>query len=318
MRNDFPSKDVILLKCKEYVRSELVSHIDTIGEFLGVANAIRGKIVLLKPNLISSRAPFVACTHAEFVAAAASWFIEQGAKVRLGDSPAFGSVEAVCERQGITLALKGMGVEIVKFSTPVVKKLECGTAVAISKEALECDLLVGLPKLKAHNQMLVTMAVKNLFGTIVGARKAMLHMTKGSTHDTFARVVLGLQPLFPRQVHLIDGIEVMSGSGPMDGIGIKLDLIGGAISPVALDTALMQVLGLDLWRSPLWRVAVAAGVVGSDPETLRYPFFRPEDFSPKDFVTPSGLNPIRFNPLRFLKGMVKRVIVKGRGTVVSR
>ncbi|MCI5190639.1 MAG: hypothetical protein D3905_12820, partial [Candidatus Electrothrix sp. AS4_5] len=51
--------------------------------------------VLLKPNLISAKTGPLACTEGAFILAVAKRFIDQGAKVSLGDSPAFGTTASV-------------------------------------------------------------------------------------------------------------------------------------------------------------------------------------------------------------------------------
>jgi uncharacterized protein (DUF362 family) len=305
-----PSLHVVLQRCSAYDRAEISERIDKIGSQLGVAGTLHGKIVLLKPNLISSKGPPLACTHREFIAGVASWFLGQGARVLLGDSPALGSAAKVCEKQGIAEALQGMNVKFVDFVTPVEKKLAGGVKVAIAREALECDLFVGLPKVKAHNQMYVTLATKNIFGIIKGVNKGLLHMVHGSSHNRFADIILDLVSLLPEQLHLVDGIEVMHRSGPLDGNPLTLNCVAAGNCPVALDTALIELLELDLKKSPLWRVASTRGVPGSDGRNLHYPQLYPRDFHGSGFVAPVNLNAVRFNPFRFLSGMLKKVLLK--------
>ena len=43
--------------------------------------------------------------------------------------------------------------------------------VTVAREAMECDIFVGLPKIKAHNQMYMTLAVKNIFGIVKGVQQ---------------------------------------------------------------------------------------------------------------------------------------------------
>ncbi len=208
---------VVLQKCDSYTPSVIAELIDRIVPCVGLNSSLHGKKVLLKPNLISSIGPRLACTHGGFIAGAAMWFQAHGAKVLVGDSPAFGSAVKVCQTQKIFAALHGLNVRVVNFVSPVAVKLSGGVSVTVAREALECDLFVGLPKIKAHNQMYVTMAVKNIFGTVKGVNKAMLHMVHGNSHDQFASIILDLMSILPPQLHLADAIEVMHKSGPLDG-----------------------------------------------------------------------------------------------------
>ncbi len=301
---------VVLQKCNTYDRSAIAALVEVMVGHLMLSDSLHGKIVLLKPNFISSSGPSLACTNGEFIAGVAGWFLDQGARVLVGDSPAFGSSEKVCRTFGITEALKGMDVKLVRFKSSVSTRLAGGVTVAIAREALECDLFVGLPKIKAHNQMLVTMAVKNMFGIVKGVNKAMLHMVHGDTHEMFAGIILDLVPLLPSQLHLADGIEAMHGSGPLDGRSLALNCMAAARCPVALDTALLDLLEINQAKSPLWRVASRRGLDGSEIHNIRYPLCCPRDFHGSGFIAPDSLNGIRFNLTRFLRGLIKRVALK--------
>lgn len=301
---------VLLHHCSEYQFEKIALFTEEcIERFLGTSR-LSGRKVLLKPNLISASGPPHAVTHPLFVAAVAAVFLDCGAQVRVGDSPALGSCARVCDKRGLTAALKGMGVEIVEFTEVSNRRLQCGVELPIAREALACDLLVGLPKIKAHNQMLVTLAGKNLFGVVKGVRKALLHMSHGANHHDFAEILCELPQILPPQLHLADGIVAMHGSGPLDGSALPLYCMAGAISPLALDTALLAVLGVDPRCSPLWRVAKEKNLSGWDPRDLLYPGLAPEFFHGSGFLAPPLLNPVRFSPWRFLRGVLRRALLR--------
>lgn len=307
-----PSLQVVLQRCVDYDRVAITALVENALRRLGRIDGLHGQVVLLKPNLISSSGSSLACTHPQFIAGVAACFLDHGAKILLGDSPALGSAAKVCEKLGISKAIKGMNVKVVDFSTPLQKQLAGGLTVTLAREALECDLFVGLPKVKAHNQMYMTLAVKNLFGIVKGVNKALLHMVHGSTHHGFAEIILDLLEVLPPQIHLADGIVAMHRSGPLDGGPLPLYCIAAANSAVAMDTALLTSLELNPRLSPLWHVASMRKLVGSDAAGIGYPTLVPEDFYGSGFVAPSGLNPVRFNPLRFVRGLMRRVMLKVR------
>ena len=186
---------VYIDRCDSYELNILQPLIQKQLDGLQVPVQLFSKKVLLKPNLISASAPSLACTSPAFVAAVASCFLERGATVFIGDSPAFGSGRQVLEKQGFVKALSGFDIHYLEFKTKVRKTLDCGFQVSVAAEALECDYFVNLPRIKAHEQMGVTMALKNVFGIIPGARKAMLHMRHGNGHQDFAELILDLHKL---------------------------------------------------------------------------------------------------------------------------
>ena len=165
------SSSVALTKCWQYQRPEIVKIIDNICTALHFRMSA-GTRVLLKPNLLSGRSSdHLACTHAEFTAAVAEWFVDQGAVVEIGDSPALGTAQGVMRTTGINGALAGLPVKQVNFDQMIPVRLAGGVKVNIARAAMECDLLINLPKVKAHSQLFMTLAVKNYFGTVVGFQK---------------------------------------------------------------------------------------------------------------------------------------------------
>lgn len=306
LKND-QNRPVYLHPCRSYSKKELDPALDLLIKGVLGNHSYRGCTVLLKPNLISSRGPALACTSKEFIAGVARWFLEHGCHVKLGDSPAFGSVNSVLYRHGIQEALHSLDVEIVTFKTVITRDLVSGVSVDIAAEAMECDFLVNLPRLKAHNQMYLTCAVKNYFGTVVGMRKALMHMRHGSDHREFADILIRIPDLLPPTISIMDAVEVMHRSGPLDGDPLRLQVVGGSQCPVALDTAVLRMLGLALSESPLWRAALDMNHPGCSPDNIIYPARNPDEVGEGSFIPPEGLNPIRFNPFRFLGGLMRRL-----------
>lgn len=303
---------VCLDRCRGYTRASLHAALTRVIPCLGTLKLSSGSRVLLKPNLISASAPSLACTHAEFVAAVAAWFLDHGCRVSVGDSPAFGSAISVAERQGIVGAVRGMGVQVVEFSSVIRRRLPSGICVGVAAEALDCDLLVNLPKIKAHDQMYVSMAVKNIFGIVKGVRKSWFHMRYGNSHLEFARIILELQELLPENITLADGIEVMHMHGPMHGAPLFLGCLAGSRSSVALDTAMLALLELEAERSPLWGVARERDLPGAQLNGIEFPLLTPSDFSGSGFVAPEILNPVRFRPMRYVFNSLRRVVLSLR------
>ena len=304
--------DVLFEKVEGYDTATLAQALDSFAPFLPNYTNLTGSRVLLKPNLISSRGPQLSCTHPLFLIAVARWFLEQGARVVVGDSPAFGSCAGTLDRRGALQPLQKMGVEIVEFATVKKVTLASGLVVGIAAESQECDLFVNVPKVKAHNQLYVTLAVKNIFGIIKGFRKPMLHMNVGDSHHNFAALLLDLLAVLPPSLTIVDGIEAMHKSGPLDGEPLSLGCMAAAASPVALDTALLAALELPAHLSPVWSEAQRREMGDSELASFTFPLRGPADFADSGFKAPAQLNPVRFRISRLFSGIYKRLVIASR------
>lgn len=304
---------VVLDAINSYDTTQLKQFCDDAAGALGVGSGLGGAHVLLKPNLISSRASKLACSDGRFIRAVAEWFIDKGCQVRIGDSPSFGSASQVLAKHGIIDHLRGLDVDIVEFKSIRELQVSHGFKIGVSEEVLGCDLLVNLPRIKAHSQMYVTMAVKNMYGIVCGMRKAVRHMKNGLSHRKFGDLMIDLCLAVPNSVTFIDGIEVMHKSGPIKGELLQLGCVGAAKDAIALDTALLSVLELDCQKSPVWRAADARNLPGADPVRIDFIRERAERFSGANFQVPSILNPIPFNPLRFMYSSFRRMVASRQG-----
>ncbi len=301
-----PNIPVCLSRCFSYGFDVLQTALQAQLDILKIPADLSGKRILLKPNLISSSAPALACSEPLFVKAAASSFLLRGAKVLIGDSPAFGKAATVLRCQGFISVLSGMAVELAPFKTRVRKTLDCGFSVGVAAEALDCDYFVNLPRIKAHDQMGVTMAVKNVFGIVLGARKAWLHMRHGDSYEDFSRIILDLHQLLPPSLVLADGIEVMNRNGPMRGTSLALGCLAASGNAIALDRAMLEVLEIQKESVPLAQTAWEQNLAGASLREISFSHLTPQVFHGSGFQVPAALEPIRFNPVRYLRSSIKR------------
>lgn len=277
---------------------------------LPACQTLRTAKVLLKPNLIATRNGLLACTDSRIIIAVAHWLLAHGAQVAVGDSPSFGSARAVLAAIGALPALKRLGVPVFEFRRSKEVILACGQKAALATAALECDVLVNLPKVKAHSQVLATLAVKNLFGCLAGFQKPWWHMAHGGSDGRFADLLVELLALLPAGCTVVDGVVAMHRTGPIHGEPYSLAILAGGINPVAVDTALLAVLGINPGSCPLWNAARQASLNGTAMEELIFPLLHPTDLAVHDFVVPEILEPIRFNLFRFVKSSIKRALLR--------
>jgi uncharacterized protein (DUF362 family) len=267
-----------------------------------------GLNVVVKPNLVAMRGPRLACTRAEVVRAVCILLLDAECKVTVADSPAFGSARGVARSAGILQALADLPVQIEAMDRPARIPLSrpgpdgAPDSIGVSRRALEADLLVNLPKLKVHSMMRMSVAVKNLFGCVTGFRKAWAHFRMGEQDVCFESMIMDVAQSMPPVLSILDGIEAMHVQGPTGGEPYALGLLGACLDPVALDTAVYGMFGLQPQDVPLWAEARRRGLPGADPATLAYPLNAPKDFEAHGFVIPEKLRPVSFNPLRLARG----------------
>jgi uncharacterized protein (DUF362 family) len=289
---------------------------EAIAQVLGAIElpALAQANVLLKPNLIAAKNSLLSCTEGAFILAVARWLLERGARVSIGDSPAFGTAAMVLRSMGITEELATLGVQIKNFNQGRKVRLSGGGSAVLAEEALDCDLLVNLPRVKAHAQARLTLAVKNYFGCLIGLRKPWWHMQHGGEQGKFFERLAQLPLVLPPSLSLLDGITAMHQSGPIWGQPYPLALVAASMNPVAIDTALHVILGVSPEQSPLMAACRRAGLNGAELPQLSFPLLRPEDFSVSGFIVPKTLNPVRFSLFRFLKSTVRRILLQNQST----
>jgi len=244
-----PQTKVALVRCADYQRPNVdraVGHaLDLLG---GIAQFVRpGANVLLKPNLLAAWPPDNAVTtHPEIVRTVARAALDAGAHVAVGDSPGIGSLPAVAKKAGIDAVVRELGLALRELDQPVGVPRPDGARfrqLRLTRAALECDTLINLPKVKTHQQMFLTLAVKNLFGCVVGREKVAWHMNAGRDPQLFARVLVEVCHALRPALSIADGVVGMEGSGPSHGTPRPFGFIAASADPFALDAVLTALLG---------------------------------------------------------------------------
>lgn len=237
-----------------------------IMDALGGGGIAAGARVLIKPNLLAPAPPEKAIvTHPLLVRAAVEYVLDRGAQPRIADSPALVSFSKVLRESGIAEALQGLPVECREFTSSTTVDIgEPFGRIEIAEEALDAEVVINLPKLKTHAQMLLTLGVKNLFGCIVGLRKPEWHFRAGVDREMFARLLVRICRAVNPSFTVMDGILAMEGQGPgRSGSPRELGVLLGSADAVALDRAVCLMLGVEPGRLPTNRAAAESGDAAS-------------------------------------------------------
>lgn len=307
---DTSSIPVSLIRCEHYDDADLAACVDRAFNLCGYVPA-RGSHILVKPNLL--RADRLTCTEPRLVRAVCIWLLERGVHIRVGDSPGFGTAAYVSRSIGLTEALAdldGASLQIQAPGRPVPCRIPGVGMLPVSRDALEADAILSLPRLKAHTMMGITCAVKNLYGCVPGLHKALAHARhgdKGRDGLDMARCIAGLTGILPPQAALVDGITAMHITGPSGGKPYPLHLLAASCSCVAVDTAIYALLELTPSQLPLWRALHEIEARGAEPEEVELRGDALESFATQEFIIPHMLMTHSFTPLALLRSLYRRI-----------
>lgn len=299
---------VALMPCGGYELQEVRAAVKAVLEPLGgIERFVRpGQRVLLKPNMLAAKAPEAAVTtHPTVVQVVAELVAAAGGLVLVGDSPGIGSLERVAERSGILRAVEAVGGRLVPFvDTVTVAGGGVFKSLELSREYLEADLVINLPKLKTHEMMTLTCGVKNLYGTVVGAAKAGLHLTAGRSKELFAGLLLEIAQARPVALTLVDGILAMEGDGPNSGTPRQLGWLLAGGNPVAVDLVAGQLAGIPGELLPVELEARKRGMYGARREEVVICGAVQSIPEVAPFRLPAGMD-VQFGLPRFVKELLR-------------
>lgn len=302
-------ENISLIQSGSYEISSLKADVIKLLAPLGGISAFvnPGERVLLKPNLLSAKSPEQAVTtHPSLVRVVAELVREAGGIVLIGDSPGIGGFQRVAEKSGIAEAARSCGAALVEFSD-VVSLQGSGTfrQVHLSRAYMEADKVINLPKLKTHEMMTMTCAVKNLFGAVVGAEKAGWHLKAGTSRKQFARLLLEIYLLKKPALNIVDGILAMEGDGPGSGDPLQFGIMIAGANPVAVDLIAGRLAGIPADLLHIELEALAMGLPGSKIEDIVISGTRMENLPEVRFKLPKGLD-VQFGLPDFIKKALKK------------
>lgn len=215
------------------------------------ANELRGRRVLLKPNLVEPdrSAPHVT-THPAMILAAAEVFRSWGAKVMVGEAPGHvRDTELVLINSGVGEALESAGLPFADLNYESARWVKNAGGQSplegfyFPKSIVDADLIVSMPKMKTHHWVGITGAMKNLYGTLPGIKygwpKNVLHFAG------IPQTVVDINCSLPKTIAIVDGITCMEGDGPIMGSPKEMGLVVIGTNPTAVDATLARMMDVD-------------------------------------------------------------------------
>lgn len=270
-----------------------------------------GDRVLLKPNLLTGARPGKECTtRPELVYCVARLVQAAGGKPFLGDSPAFGSARGVAIANGYQSILEELNLPIIDFQGRRYQAVGEGfNHLLLSREAMEADVVINLPKVKSHVQLTLTLGVKNLFGCVPGKMKAWWHMEAGKDSVRFGTMLVETARTIDPDLTILDGIMGHEGNGPSGGEPRQLGILGASANVFALDRAMVEILGVDPAMVPTVAASQRLGLCPQLSE-IAFPHLTPAELRIDNWKLPERLVPIDFGLPRVLKSTFRHFYIR--------
>jgi uncharacterized protein (DUF362 family) len=210
---------------------------------------VRGKSVVLKPNLVEFDRNTCINTDARVVAAAVEVFERMGAaSVRIAEGPGhrrdtLGIANEASYRK-IIPGFERRFTDLNRDDVALVENFMGDDPMYFPKTILGADLIVSMAKMKTHHWAGATLSMKNFFGLVPGSvygwPKNQLHYY--GIHES----VVALHRKFAaKSFAIVDGIVGMEGNGPIQGHPKHAGLLVLGRDLVAVDATCCRVMGLD-------------------------------------------------------------------------
>jgi len=233
---------------------------------------ISGKKVLIKPNALrSSNADEAIVTHPSVLRAVVEK-VETlyPASIIVGDNPgvaSYGANEECFEKTGLMAAARGYYQNIGNDPVKVDFNPEFMATVMVSKAIMEADIIISLPRFKTHGLTVISGAIKNSYGFLCGAQKALLHKIAGSP-ARFQEVVADVFKIRVPDLFIMDAVVGMEGNGPASPDLRDIGMILAADNAVAMDAVVATMMGCDPSCLPFLQKAKEDGLGDDDLNAL--------------------------------------------------
>jgi uncharacterized protein (DUF362 family)/Pyruvate/2-oxoacid:ferredoxin oxidoreductase delta subunit len=210
---------------------------------------LSGKKVLIKPNALrSSNADEAIVTHPSLLRAVVEKVETLNPDtIIVGDNPgvaSYGANEECFEKTGLMEASKGYYKNIGNDPVNVDFNPAFMASASVSRAIMEADIIISLPRFKTHGLTVMSGAIKNSYGFLCGAQKALLHKVAGNP-ARFQEVVVDVFKIRVPDLFIMDAVVGMEGNGPASPDLRDIGLILAADNAVAMDAVVATMMGCD-------------------------------------------------------------------------
>ncbi len=224
---------------------------------------LKNKRVIIKPNIIGPFAVKRSITTNPAVVAAVVKAVEARgpASIIVGDNPGvrgYGANETCAKKSGILDVCDGHFVNLSEEGASVPISSRFTQRVTISQSFLDADFYITIPKFKTHMLTVITGAIKNSFGMLVGGQKAAIHRLAMSC-ESFSEALVDIYELRKPDLVVMDAIVGMEGRGPSSDDLRDIGKIIVGDNAVECDAVMAAMMGLSPSYGPMLRMASDRG-----------------------------------------------------------
>lgn len=252
------------MKSRVYIKEgeQLKEPIARIFDDLGITS-IKNKNVFVKPNMLRAAKPNSGVvTNPQLICETVSFLLDAGADVIVGDNAAPDnrrSTRDIALECGFLDASYGMFRNIGKYTKRIRRQNNLLKEVHVSREIIDCDLLVSLPKFKTHELTTMSVALKNQFGIIPGGLKPYIHALFPKVDD-FSKVLIEIYNIRQPDVIIVDCLDITDARGKI--FSPKKIITGN--NGYAIDYVCALMAGIDPYDIPLLKIAIEDGLFNPD------------------------------------------------------
>lgn len=250
-----------------------------------------GEKILLKPNLVVPlKTETGVTTNPKVIASLIGLCYSAGVeKVYVGDSPFFPfKARKSFEVSGMKDAVLAADGELIYFDEEPYVELKSNDArivpkIRVPKKFLQMDGMITVPRLKTHNQTIVSLSLKNQHGLVPPEDKKLYHK------DDLHQKLIDINHIIKDKLRFgfIDGTYALEGQGPTMGKPLTLNICLAGSDLVALDSVATKLMGIKPSDVTHIRLAAIQGFGQIDLAKIKIVGVPIESVS-REFIKPSS------------------------------
>lgn len=225
--------------------------------------------IVVKPNFVSTNRPLSA-THVDAMRAVLAFLVDHGARdITLAEGPASGRMVDGLDNYGYRPLVSEFALRLVDLNNDETLPIEGLDAhlrpkpINVSRTVLESDYRVSVGPPKTHDEVMVTMSLKNYaVGSVV--RKRSIHEGHRAINLNIYRLARRTAP----HLAVIDGFVAMEGNGPTSGTAVDWRIALASTDALAADCLAARLMGFDPHEVGYLHYCLLGGLGEGEPDQI--------------------------------------------------